>query len=281
MQIKEILSTKPAKNLGLFVASAFILLIVLGVYNYSYNLQSSTSAGINESNPIDTLLDFVATNTDSVLNLGNTEQASSTEAAEVAASVPAIVQSGDRAVITLAGGCFWCTEAFFQEAPGVISAVSGYAGGDASTATYKQVSKGTTAHREAVQVTYNPTQISTQQILDIYWGHIDPVDVGGQFSDRGFQYTTAIYYHTNEQRVVAEASKKALSESGLFQEPIAPRIIPYTTFFPAEEYHQDYYKKSSEHYERYKKASGRAGFIEDNWAKEAALEYLEAQEAAQ
>lgn len=190
------------------------------------------------------------------------------------------VDSGQREVITLAGGCFWCTEAFFQEAPGVVDAVSGYAGGEASDATYKEVSKGTTAHREAVQVMYDPTRISTKEILDIYWGHIDPTDTEGQFADRGFQYTTAIYYHTDEQKTVAEASKLALSESGLFEKPIAPQILPYTTFFRAEEYHQDYYKKSADHYERYKKGSGRAGFIEENWAKAAALEFLAAEEAA-
>jgi peptide methionine sulfoxide reductase msrA/msrB len=161
----------------------------------------------------------------------------------------------------------------------VVDAVSGYAGGSESTATYKQVSTGKTEHREAVQVTYDPTRISTEAVLDIYWGHIDPTDTGGQFADRGFQYTPAIYYHTEDQRTVAQASKKALSESGLFTKPIAPLIIPYFTFFPAEEYHQDYYKKSSDHYERYKKASGRSGFIEENWAKEAALQFLAEEEA--
>ena len=188
------------------------------------------------------------------------------------------VDGGEREVITLAGGCFWCTEAFFQEAPGVIDAVSGYAGGEASNATYKEVSKGTTAHREAVQVTYDPTRINTKEILDIYWGHIDPTDTEGQFADRGFQYTTAIYYHNDEQRDVAEASKQALTESGLFEKPIVPLVVPYTTFFPAEEYHQDYYKKSADHYERYKNGSGRAGFIEENWAKTAALEFLAEEE---
>ncbi len=189
------------------------------------------------------------------------------------------IDSGQREVITLAGGCFWCTEAFFQEAPGVVDAISGYAGGEASTATYKEVSLGTTGHREAVQVTYDPGQISTKEILDTYWSHIDPTDTKGQFADRGFQYTTAIFYHSEEQRTVAEASKKALSESGLFKEPIASLILPYTSFFPAEEYHQDYYKKSSDHYERYKKGSGRAGFIEENWAKDAALQFLAEEEA--
>ena len=185
--------------------------------------------------------------------------------------------SGERAVITLAGGCFWCSEAFFQEAPGVVDAISGYAGGTADTATYIQVSTGQTQHRESVQVSYDPARITVDEILDIYWSHIDPTDNKGQFADRGFQYTTAIFYSSEEQKRAAEASKQALADSGLFTDPIATLILPYTTFFPAEEYHQDYYKKSADHYERYKKASGRTDFIEENWAKEAALEFLKAE----
>jgi peptide methionine sulfoxide reductase msrA/msrB len=187
--------------------------------------------------------------------------------------------SGQRAVIVLAGGCFWCSEAFLQETPGVIEAISGYAGGTADTATYKQVSGGDTSHREAVQVTYDPARISLEGILDVYWAHIDPTDAGGQFADRGFHYTTAIYYHTEAEREIAEASKTALQASGLFAAPIATQIVPYTSFFPAEEYHQDYYKKSADHYERYKKASGRSDFIEENWAKQAALEFLESEQS--
>lgn len=198
-------------------------------------------------------------------------------AGEVALSIePALgaVTSPTYEVITLAGGCFWCSEAYLQEEPGVIDAVSGYAGGAADTATYQIVSSGKTNHRESVQVTYDPTQISTEEVLDVYWSHIDPVDAGGQFADRGFQYTTAIFFHTTTQRDVAIDSKARLENSGLFDAPIATKILPFTTFFVAEEYHQDYYKKASAHYERYKKASGRAGFIEETWAKDAALLYL-------
>jgi peptide methionine sulfoxide reductase msrA/msrB len=188
------------------------------------------------------------------------------------------VDSGQRETITLAGGCFWCSEAFFQEADGVVGAVSGYAGGTTETATYAQVSRGDTGHREAVAVTYDPARISLSSILNIYWSHIDPTDGTGQFSDKGFQYTTAIFYHTDAQKAAAEASKVALIDSGVFEEVIVTEILPYTTFFRAEEYHQDYYQKSSLHYELYKKASGRTGFIEENWAKEAALEFLKEEE---
>lgn len=203
------------------------------------------------------------------------EESSSGETEEGMHDDATLSDSGQRAVITLAGGCFWCTEAYLQETAGVVDAVSGYAGGSKDTASYQQVSKGTTGHREAVQVTYDPARISFDGILDVYWSHIDPTDSGGQFADRGFQYTTAIFYHTEEQKSVAERSRAALEASGLFDEPVVTQILPYVNFFKAEEYHQDFYKKSSAHYERYKKASGRSGFIDENWAKEAALLFLE------
>jgi peptide methionine sulfoxide reductase msrA/msrB len=184
--------------------------------------------------------------------------------------------------ITLAGGCFWCTEAYFQEEKGIIDAVSGYAGGaSASDASYIAVSKGTTKHREAVQVTYDPSVISTEKVLDIYWSHIDPTSVNGQFADTGFQYTTAIYYQNAEQETVARDSKTRLEKSGVFDKPVVTEILPFTTFFKAEEYHQDYYKKAADHYERYKKGSGRAGFVEETWAKDAAIRFLEAEQTKQ
>jgi len=180
--------------------------------------------------------------------------------------------------ITLAGGCFWCTEAYFQEEKGVFSAISGYAGGDENDASYLSVSKGTTKHREAVRIIYDPNIISTEKILDIYWSHIDPTNTLGQFADNGFQYTTAIFYHTEEQKEIALDSKGRLLKSGLFDKPIATLIVPISTFFEAEEYHQDYYKKSSAHYEQYKKGSGRAGFVEETWAKDAAIKFLESEQ---
>lgn len=186
--------------------------------------------------------------------------------------------SGSYETITLAGGCFWCTEAYFQEEEGVIDAVSGYAGGDAATASYLAVASGATRHREAVRITYDPRIISTEEVLDTYWSHIDPTDTDGQFADTGFQYTTAIFYENEAQRQVALDSKARLEESTLFDAPIATEIIPKTTFFRAEEYHQDYYQKAADHYERYKKASGRAGFVEETWARDAALEFLKSEQ---
>ena len=179
--------------------------------------------------------------------------------------------------ITLAGGCFWCTEAYFQEEMGVVEAVSGYTGGSKENASYIEVSKGTTEHREAVQVTYDSNIISTEEILDIYWAHIDPTNTEGQFADKGFQYTTAIYYHNDEQKKVAEDAKKRLENSGLFNKPIVTEVLSFAEFFEAEEYHQDYYKKAASHYERYKKGSGRAGFVEETWAKDAAIAFLESE----
>jgi peptide methionine sulfoxide reductase msrA/msrB len=181
--------------------------------------------------------------------------------------------------ITLAGGCFWCIEGALQGQEGVVEAVSGYAGGAEEEADYLSVSKGSSGHREAVQITYDKSRISLEKLLNKFWSSIDPVDAGGQFADRGFQYTTAIYYHDETQRGIAEKSKEALAASGLVKGTIATEILPLTTFFPAEEYHQDYFIKSADHYKRYKKGSGREDYIEDNWARQAAEEYFKEQEA--
>ncbi len=181
--------------------------------------------------------------------------------------------------IILAGGCFWCTEAYFQEQAGIVDAVAGYIGGTEDDASYLDVSKGATKHREAVSVTYDPNIISTDKVLDIYWSHIDPTNAQGQFADVGSQYTTAIFYMDDEQKKAAEDSKARLGQSGLFDKPITTQILPASTFYRAEDYHQDYYKKASDHYESYKKGSGRAGFIEETWAKDAAIKFLESEES--
>jgi methionine-S-sulfoxide reductase len=167
----------------------------------------------------------------------------------------------DRRKATLAGGCFWCVETHYAGRDGVKDVVSGYAGGSESTATYREVATGQTDHREAVQITYDPTTISYEAILDTYWSIIDPTDDGGQFADRGHQYTTAIYYHDEEQRRVATASKQALERSDQYDDPIVTSIEPHTTFFKAEDSHQDYAEKHPRRYKQYERASGRADHI--------------------
>lgn len=172
---------------------------------------------------------------------------------------------------TFAGGCFWCMEPAFQEHEGVIDAVVGYAGGDEKDAKYTQVSAGKTQHRESVQVTYDPEKISYEELVQIFLQQIDPTDGGGQFADRGFQYTTAVYYHSLHQKEEAEEVLRFAEEQGDFDAPFAIIIEEFSTFFPAEEYHQNYYKKAADHYYRYKEGSGRGPFIEENWSRAAAL----------
>jgi len=166
---------------------------------------------------------------------------------------------------TFAGGCFWCMVKPFDKWPGVIQVVSGYTGGDLPNPTYQQVCSDTTGHYEAVQITFDPAIISYQEILSVFWQQIDPTDAGGQFGDRGSSYQTAIFYHSEEQKQLAEQSKKELNENGPFDMPVVTPILPATPFYPAEEYHQDYYKKNPQHYQRYNIGSGRAGYLERHW----------------
>jgi peptide methionine sulfoxide reductase msrA/msrB len=168
---------------------------------------------------------------------------------------------------TFAGGCFWCSEADFEKATGVIEAISGYTGGQTKNPTYAEVSAGRTEHLEAVQVVYDPALVSYQQLLDVFWRHVDPTDPGGQFADRGAQYRTAIFYHDAEQRGLAEASKQELNASGRFKKPVVTEIRPLTEFYPAEGYHQDYYKNNSLRYSLYRQGSGRDQFIQQVWGK--------------
>ena len=170
-----------------------------------------------------------------------------------------------RKTATFAGGCFWCMQPPFRNAEGVIGVVSGYAGGKKENPTYEEVSTGTTGHFEAVQVTYNEEKISYDALLDIFWKQIDPTDPIGQFADKGSQYRTVIFYHDEEQKNLAEASKKKIETSGKFKKPITTEIRPYTNFYPAEEYHQDYDRKNPGRYKEYKALSGREGFIEKTW----------------
>lgn len=166
---------------------------------------------------------------------------------------------------TFAGGCFWCIEAVFEKTEGVLEAISGYTGGTLQGPTYKDVSTGKTGHYEAVEVYYNSSEITYSELLNIFWQQIDPTDSIGQFSDRGSQYRTAIFYHNDEQKFLAEKSKEDLSKSRRFQEEIVTQILPVSEFYPAEEYHQNYYEKNSIMYEGYRIGSGRTAFIESKW----------------
>ncbi|MEE4136011.1 MAG: peptide-methionine (R)-S-oxide reductase MsrB [Desulforhopalus sp.] len=163
------------------------------------------------------------------------------------------------------GGCFWCMEPPFEALPGVVEVKAGYSGGEAADANYQAVSSGQTGHIESVEVVYDPEKISYRELLDTFWRYIDPTDPGGQFADRGDHYTTAIFYNDAEEKAIAEASRQALADSGVFAQPIVTAIVPAKPFYPAEEYHQDYYKKNVLHYQAYKVGSGRAGFLERTW----------------
>jgi len=167
---------------------------------------------------------------------------------------------------TLAGGCFWCVEADLEKVDGVVEVVSGYTGGTEKNPTYEEVSAGGTGHVEAVQVHYDPTKVTYKEILDVFWRHVDPTDQGGQFVDRGSQYRTAIFYHDEEQKRLAEASKKELEKAGPFKKPIVTEIVKFTEFYPAEDYHQDYYRNHSIRYKYYRHGSGRDQFLKETWS---------------
>lgn len=169
------------------------------------------------------------------------------------------------AVAVFAGGCFWCMEAEFSHKDGVTDVVSGYAGDDAAAPTYKEVSSGETGFKEAVKVTYDPALVSYQQLLDIFWSNVDPFDEKGQFCDKGAQYQAAIYYSTDEEKSLAEGSQRAVEEK--FKQAVATQILPLTHFHPADDYHQDFYAKNKEYYERYKNGCRRDETLEDIWGE--------------
>ncbi|MBN1154368.1 peptide-methionine (R)-S-oxide reductase MsrB [candidate division KSB1 bacterium] len=164
-----------------------------------------------------------------------------------------------------AGGCFWCMEPPYEKLDGVISAIPGYTGGKTENPTYAEVSSGRTGHVEAVKITYDPTRVSYEELIEVFWTQIDPTDVGGQFYDRGSQYKTAIFYNDDDEKSIAEASKRELDSSGRFDKPVATQVLPAATFYEAEDYHHDYYQKNPMHYNQYKRGSGREGFIKTHW----------------
>lgn len=170
-------------------------------------------------------------------------------------------------IATFAGGCFWCTEADFDKLPGVISTTSGYIAGTVTNPTYKQVSSGTTGHIEAVQVRFDPAKTNFARLLAAYWPTIDPLTLNRQFCDGGPQYRSAIFYHNSDQKKKTEASKAELVASRRFSQPIMTEILPATTFYPAEEYHQNYYVKNPIRYAFYRSGCGRDGRLEEVWGK--------------
>jgi peptide methionine sulfoxide reductase msrA/msrB len=164
-----------------------------------------------------------------------------------------------------AGGCFWCIDAPFEKLDGVKNVISGYTGGHVKNPTYEQVGSGTTGHVEAVEIIYDPKVISYSELLDIFWKQFDPTDDGGSFYDRGTQYTSGIFYVDNNQKTVAEQSKERLNKSGIFSKPVVTKITKLTDFYPAEEYHQHFYKKNPDRYYSYRNGSGRDNFIMGLW----------------
>ena len=179
-----------------------------------------------------------------------------------------MVKQGKYKKATFSGGCFWCSEYDFEQRPGVIEAISGFAGGTKKNPTYNEVAGGQTDYREAVQVIYDPEKLDYNVLLDLFWRHTDPTDEGGSFVDRGFQYTSAIFYEDDEQKELAEKSKAELEASGRYDAKIVTPILKFTTFYPAEEYHQDYSNKNPLRYKLYRKGSGRDQFIERVWGDE-------------
>lgn len=169
---------------------------------------------------------------------------------------------------TFAGGCFWCMEPPFKRLDGVVEVVSGYTGGHTKEPSYQEVCEGTTGHLEAIQITYDPSKISYSQLLDVFWQQIDPTDPEGQFVDKGSQYQTAVFYHTPAQKALAEKSRRELENSSRFSQPIVTEIIPFSAFYNAEEYHQEYYKKNPSRYKLYRSNSGRDPYLKKLWGNE-------------
>jgi peptide-methionine (S)-S-oxide reductase/peptide methionine sulfoxide reductase msrA/msrB len=169
--------------------------------------------------------------------------------------------------VVLAGGCFWCIQPSFDKAPGVIKTVVGYSGGTEPNPTYELVGSEKTKYREAIEVTYDPAKISFDQLLDIYWKQIDPTQADGQFTDVGPSYRAAIFFGSADEKRIAEASKEKLARSGKFSGPIVTEILPALKFYPAEAYHQKYYKQNPGHFEAFEQGSGRTSFQKKTWGK--------------
>jgi peptide-methionine (S)-S-oxide reductase len=186
-------------------------------------------------------------------------------------STDGVVPEGDASVprrtarATFAGGCFWCMEPPFDDLDGVRATTSGFAGGTIDDPSYREVASGETDHREVVQVTYDPSRVSYTRLLEVFWHNIDPTDGGGQFCDRGHQYTTAVYHHNGEQRRLARDSRERLERAGVLDGEVVTEIAPLDDFWPVEEYHQDFYRKNPERYESYREGCGRDRVLREIW----------------
>ena len=191
------------------------------------------------------------------------ETASSASTAKAAPAKPALAHAN------FAGGCFWSMEKAFEDVPGIKSVVSGYSGGSVPNPSYELVSSGTTGHRETVRIEYDPALISYDKLLDIYWHNTDPTDPEGQFCDHADEYRPAIFVADDGQRAAAEKSRRVLGASGVLKRPIVTEILPAVVFYPAESYHQDFFKKSAAHYEAYRISCGRDRVMASMWGKDA------------
>ncbi len=189
-----------------------------------------------------------------------TTQAQTPQPAAAAAPAATELQTA-----SFAGGCFWCMQYAFDRVKGVKKTVVGYTGGKQASPDYEEVSSGMTGHAESIEVQYDPKEVTYSQLLDAFWHNIDPTAVDRQFADRGTQYRTVIFYRNDEEKKLAEDSKAALGKSGKFDKPIATQIVAASQFYPAEDYHQAYYKKNSMHFQAYEIGSGRAGYIKRTW----------------
>jgi peptide-methionine (S)-S-oxide reductase len=177
------------------------------------------------------------------------------------------VRADQLSTATFAGGCFWCMQPPFDRLDGVISTTAGYTGGHTKNPTYDEVESGSTGHTEAIQITYDPKKISYAKLLDVFWHNIDPLMPNGQFCDLGTQYRSAVFYHNDEQKRLAEESKKVLEASGRFHKPVVTEIVPASEFYPAEDYHQEYYRKNPVRYHYYRYRCGRDQRLEELWGK--------------
>ena len=186
-------------------------------------------------------------------------------AAPAAGTAAADTKAATTATATFAGGCFWCMEPPFESLDGVLSVTSGYTGGSKKDPTYEEVSAGGTGHAESVEIAYDPSKVSYAKLLDVFWHNVDPTTANAQFCDHGNQYRTAIFYHDDEQKKLAEKSKQELEASGKLGKPIVTQIVAATQFYPAEEYHQDYYKKNPIRYKYYRYQCGRDQRLEELW----------------